>query len=99
MMQLYAPPRIAAASSIVPSFASFQRKWTDLTQGVLNGLDWKSVFVAGGSVLAALRVETTDASAPRTGDVDLFLYGLSEQEAESKVSFQHTHTRSLCYLS
>ena len=61
------------------------------SENQFNGMDWSNVFVAGGSVLSALTQDLGQQSATgdsgfRTSDIDLFLYGLSEEEANEKVA-------------
>ena len=65
------------------------------TENQLRDLDWSNVFVAGGSVLGCLL--PTGASNPRekrafyhkdaykNSDIDLFIYGLSPEEANKKM--------------
>jgi hypothetical protein len=61
-------------------------------------LDWNNVFAAGGSVLACLQPvpEPHNESnltirnyyhknAYKTSDIDLFIYGLNEEEANKKM--------------
>ncbi|KAK0522924.1 hypothetical protein OC834_006090 [Tilletia horrida] len=69
----------------LPSFMShFQR----LTNGILDGLDWSNIFLAGGAALGALTSDGTDATeqAFKTSksDIDLFFYGLSPQQCTAK---------------
>ncbi|KAF8194925.1 hypothetical protein BJ912DRAFT_923825 [Pholiota molesta] len=88
--------RIGGSPSCVADMASFVKRWSIFTHGVLEKfLDWDNVVVAGGSVLAAL-VQTTAQtdnelrklyfSGPYSmADVDIFLWGLSPIEAENKI--------------
>eukprot|EP00008_Paramoeba_atlantica_P010744 CAMPEP_0201480894 /NCGR_PEP_ID=MMETSP0151_2-20130828/5266_1 /ASSEMBLY_ACC=CAM_ASM_000257 /TAXON_ID=200890 /ORGANISM="Paramoeba atlantica, Strain 621/1 / CCAP 1560/9" /LENGTH=1568 /DNA_ID=CAMNT_0047862883 /DNA_START=283 /DNA_END=4989 /DNA_ORIENTATION=+ len=63
---------------------AFRQRWNQFTQGVLDKIDWKGVFVAGGAVLRCLE-KRGDISTTESSDVDLFFYGLSELEAQDKV--------------
>ncbi|KAI4166976.1 MAG: hypothetical protein LQ343_007581 [Gyalolechia ehrenbergii] len=68
--------------------ASFINTFDRVTQGILKGLDWSHVFVAGGMVLNTLL--HTDPSRDRQGDVhecdiDLYLYDLTPEEANLKI--------------
>lgn len=65
----------------------------------MKGLDWSGVFAAGGGVLACVNsIHREHATDPLKGihsflysrqyensDVDLFIYGLNEQQAEDKI--------------
>ncbi|KAL9024300.1 MAG: hypothetical protein Q9196_006616 [Gyalolechia fulgens] len=69
------------------SHASFIETFDRVTQGILKGLDWSHVFVAGGIVLNTLL--HTDPSKDRQGDIhecdiDLYLYDLTPEEANHK---------------
>jgi len=97
LARLY-PPRdaapVGAYAVATTSHAAFESSWRRLTNGALAHLDWSNVVAAGGSVLAALRDtgSSSSSSSPATpsasasSDVDLFLYGMSEQEASRKVA-------------
>lgn len=47
----------------------------------LNDLDFSNVLVAGGAVCNAI------IGRPPYGDIDMFIYGLSEEEANNKVKY------------
>ncbi|KAG2379332.1 hypothetical protein C9374_007471 [Naegleria lovaniensis] len=51
------PPRL------VNNVQAFKLNWHRFTQGVLEGLDWKGVFAAGGGVLGCLLKDGGDPSA------------------------------------
>ena len=83
--------------STVAAAGDFQRNWTLFTEGMLE-LNWSNVIAAGGSVLSCLsplpeRMESSKAAikhhyrskAYATSDVDLFLWGLSPEQAEAKI--------------
>ncbi|KAF7971547.1 hypothetical protein HWV62_20866 [Athelia sp. TMB] len=83
--------------SMVAATEDFQRNWTLFTEGMLE-LNWSNVIAAGGSVLSCLSplpermVPSEDAirhhycsKAYATSDIDLFLWGLSPEQAEAKI--------------
>ncbi|KAL8932077.1 MAG: hypothetical protein Q9216_006972 [Gyalolechia sp. 2 TL-2023] len=68
--------------------ASFIKTFDRVTQGILKGLDWSHVFVAGGMVLNTLL--HIDPSRDLERDVDdcdinLYLYDLTPEEANRKI--------------
>jgi hypothetical protein len=65
--------------------AAFDRNWNELTSGVFNGLNWANVLVAGGAVLACMLPSDGARDPFADTDIDVFLYGLSEQEATAKL--------------
>ncbi|PRP81694.1 hypothetical protein PROFUN_01201 [Planoprotostelium fungivorum] len=73
------------SSANVPSIVTldvFQERMKALTGDTFRGLDWKNVFLAGGSVLGALSSDTM--SMDPGSDIDLFVYGLKVEEANKK---------------
>lgn len=61
---------------------------------MFSNFDWKNVFIAGGSVLSCLlpNFRNTNPSEPviaangfHNTDIDLFIYGLSTEDAFQKV--------------
>lgn len=69
--------------------ASFIKTFDRVTQGILKGLNWDHVLIAGGMVLNTL-LYTDDISEDPHGDIkdcdiDLYLYGLTPCEANRKV--------------
>jgi hypothetical protein len=71
----------ARIASIQPDDQTFIQAFENITGGVLRGLDWANVFVAGGKVLSTL-VHGRDAE---DADVDLYIYGLDAEQANDKV--------------
>jgi hypothetical protein len=73
-------PHVAPGEPAVVSQSEFERRWEQLTHGVLDGFDWRNVVAAGGAVVACLD-PAKDVTAPgqqgRPKDVDLFVYGLT----------------------
>ncbi|KAK0220640.1 hypothetical protein IW262DRAFT_1297690 [Armillaria fumosa] len=81
---------------MVPDIGTFKIHWNLYTENMLAGLDWKGVVAAGGGVLACLSlphvVGSSNSDIRRfqrehypTSDIDLFLYGISPEEAEQKI--------------
>jgi len=86
------------APAIVPSFKEFQQNFNLFSESSLTELDWSNVVAAGSSVTTALLpVPEKWAASKRSlreyyheqlapaSDVDLFLYGLSEEQAIEKI--------------
>eukprot|EP01113_Clastostelium_recurvatum_P045547 TRINITY_DN7836_c0_g1_i1.p1 TRINITY_DN7836_c0_g1~~TRINITY_DN7836_c0_g1_i1.p1 ORF type:complete len:668 (+),score=164.58 TRINITY_DN7836_c0_g1_i1:112-2004(+) len=84
--------RRTRGSSIV-THEEFINNFNVFSSRQLTGLDWNNVFVAGGSVLAALMPppsgldiwEYFHAFAFRASDIDIFIYGLTIEEANRKL--------------
>ncbi|KAJ8074703.1 hypothetical protein PM082_022281 [Marasmius tenuissimus] len=77
---------------VQPSQEAFVSSWSRMTGGVLNGLNWSNVFVAGGSVLGTLITPETDEGHTDhndkgwlASDIDLYIWGLSVHEANAKI--------------
>lgn len=66
---------------IQPSTAAFKDRWDFLTEGLLKGLDWSNIFVAGGIVLGTLLTPAVSgANAPgewQSSDIDMYIFGLN----------------------
>ncbi|KDR74215.1 hypothetical protein GALMADRAFT_123653 [Galerina marginata CBS 339.88] len=91
--------RKEGAPSIVADLEEFKKNWSIFTEGSLSQLvDWNNVVAAGGSVLACLTpLDEADKVSKRairkfyhsnaypTSDVDLFLWGLTPEQAEVKI--------------
>jgi len=90
--------RKEGSPAMTSSLDEFHRHWSIFSEGSLSLLDWNNVVAAGGSVLAcllpvpdankdskrSLRKYFHSAAFP-TSDVDLFLYGLTPEQAEAKI--------------
>jgi len=64
---------------------TFKKNFNELTNNVFKELkDWNNVFVAGGAVLGSL-LNITDRSSFQDTDVDMFIYGLTEEQATQKL--------------
>ncbi|RMJ26284.1 ankyrin repeat protein [Aspergillus sp. HF37] len=84
--------------AVVPSVQDFQTNFSIFTEGSLSDLDWNNVVVAGSAVVTclmpvpekfrdskrSLRQFYHEEFAPAS-DVDLFLYGLTEEQAIEKI--------------
>ena len=78
---------------------TFSQVFDRITKGVLRGLDWTNVIVAGGMALTTLlHVDPTkdDNKSIRDPDIDVYIYGLSPQDANRKAEEIHdTWVRNL----
>lgn len=65
---------------LLPDDAAFAAAWKDATGGLLDGMDWSNILVAGGICLGVLTgvVETSS-------DVDIYVYGLTARQANKKI--------------
>ena len=73
---------------IIKDDTTFRRAFDWITCDILKSLDWTNVFVAGPLVLIVMMLtEPSRRLQKRLGTdmVDLYLYGLTVQEAQSKV--------------
>eukprot|EP00029_Vermamoeba_vermiformis_P008738 TRINITY_DN4171_c0_g1_i1.p1 TRINITY_DN4171_c0_g1~~TRINITY_DN4171_c0_g1_i1.p1 ORF type:complete len:2196 (-),score=786.80 TRINITY_DN4171_c0_g1_i1:32-6574(-) len=77
----------------------FKKGFKEICHGVFKGLDWSNVFVAGGAVLGSL-MNITDRSGFKDSDIDMFLYGLTEEEANDKLKHIYfivqSNTKATC---
>lgn len=92
--------RAEGSPAMVDSFDEFKKNWAIFTEGSLSQLtDWSNVVAAGGSVQACLAPVPDSAKASKrslrkylhnkafpSSDVDLFLYGLTPEQAEAKIN-------------
>ncbi|KAJ6546431.1 hypothetical protein DFH09DRAFT_1171031 [Mycena vulgaris] len=80
----------AEAIFVQPSNEAFQKRWGSMTDGLLHGLNWDNLFVAGGIVLGSiLTPEVPDANKPDewlSSDIDMYIYGLSPTVANKKIN-------------
>lgn len=86
--------------AVVPTLKGFRDNFNVFSELSLSELDWNNVVAAGSSVVSALlpvpeeyntskrslRKYYHEISAPAS-DVDLFLYGLTEQQAVEKMKY------------
>lgn len=89
--------------AVVPSVSDFQTNFSIFTEGSLSDIDWSNVVVAGSAVVTclmpvpeqfrdskrSLRQFYHEKFAPAS-DVDLFLYGLTEEQALEKIKHIET---------
>lgn len=73
------------AMSIPSNDEVFVQDFDRATGGILRGLDWSNVLVAGEKVLGIF-LPTDDVSG---SDIDLYIYGLDAEQANQKV--RHIH--------
>ncbi|KAE8219871.1 hypothetical protein CF326_g8858 [Tilletia indica] len=71
----------------IRSLAAFRDAFATFGGSVLAGLDYSNIFIAGGSILATLtELDTGNFDDLLKGsDIDIFLYGLSGEEAHNKI--------------
>ncbi|KAK0542677.1 hypothetical protein OC845_006500 [Tilletia horrida] len=70
----------------INTLASFIRRFDAMTAGILKGLDWTNVIVAGGLPLAVLTSVTNEQAEQYQGsDIDLYLHGLNAKQATAKL--------------
>ncbi|TFK64176.1 ankyrin [Pluteus cervinus] len=90
--------RKEGTSSMANDLEEFKKSWAIFTEASLSTLDWSNVVAAGGAVqacLAPLSDETKSSKknlrkhlhtvAYPTSDVDLFIWGLTPEQAEVKM--------------
>ncbi|KAJ7648214.1 hypothetical protein DFH06DRAFT_1050168, partial [Mycena polygramma] len=85
--------------SLVSDLDEFKKNWSIFSEGSLSQLmNWDNVIVAGGAILACLAPLSEQARASKramrqyyhsaaypSSDVDLFLWGLTPEQAELKI--------------
>ncbi|CAG8909526.1 unnamed protein product [Penicillium egyptiacum] len=86
------------SAAVVPSLNEFKNNFALFTEGSLSEIDWSNVVAAGSAVMTSLlpvpekyrnskrglRKYYHEEFAPAS-DVDLFLYGLTEEQALEKI--------------
>jgi hypothetical protein len=90
--------RAHGSPATVQSLKEFQRNFTIFSESSLVDLDWNNVVAAGSSVVNCLMPVPKEYDASKrtlrefyhekfcpASDVDLFLYGLTEEEAVKKI--------------
>lgn len=90
--------RPSGSPAVVPTLKEFQNNFSIFSEGSLSGLDWRNVVVSGSAVVTCLlpledkyreskrllRQYYHQEFAPAS-DVDLFIYGLNEEQAIEKI--------------
>ncbi|KAK0558481.1 hypothetical protein OC861_006900, partial [Tilletia horrida] len=70
----------------INTLPAFLRRFEFMSSGILKGLDWKNVMIAGGLPLAVLTSVTDEEAAEYQGsDIDMYLYGLAPEQATAKL--------------
>lgn len=98
--------RTDGSPAVVSRLKDFQRNFGVFSESSLAELDWSNVVAAGSSVVNCLLPVPDEYNATKRGlrefyhekfcpasDVDLFLYGLSEEEAVEKIKDIETRVR------
>ncbi|KAF8212485.1 hypothetical protein K438DRAFT_2010701 [Mycena galopus ATCC 62051] len=82
---------VLGAVSTPPSNEAFKKRWDSMTDGLLEGLDWTNIVVAGGIVLGSLLTPpVSGANRPeewRSSDIDAYIYGLNPTLANKKIEY------------
>ena len=74
--------------SMQPSSAAFSQTFDRITRGILRGLDWNNVLIAGGIVLTTLLhtdPSQDDDKSVKDPDINLYIYGLCPKDANHKL--------------
>ncbi|KAK0545217.1 hypothetical protein OC845_005201 [Tilletia horrida] len=70
----------------INNLSAYERRFESMTRGILKGLDWNNVMVAGGLPLAVLTSVTDEQADECHGsDIDMYLYGLEPEQATAKL--------------
>ena len=98
--------RPSGSPAVVQSLKEFKRNFNVFSESSLIELDWANVVASGSSVVNCLLPVPKKYSATKRGlrefyhekfspasDVDLFLYGLTEEEAVEKIKEIETKVR------
>ncbi|KAN0024453.1 hypothetical protein ACTFIV_008861 [Dictyostelium citrinum] len=73
----------------------FKQEWNQFSNNMFDGFNWANVFVAGGSVLGcSLDGGIFGNKGFENSDIDIFLYGLSEDGANRKLDEIEQHIKS-----
>ena len=73
---------------ILANSKAFNTTFHRITKGILIGLDWNNVLVAGGIALTTLMHTDSDKDnnkSVKDPDIDIYLYGLNTEQANEKV--------------
>ncbi|KAJ7235624.1 hypothetical protein B0H12DRAFT_1141370 [Mycena haematopus] len=69
---------------IQPSTVAFKKKFSRMSDRLLENLDWSNLLVAGGIVLGSLMADSSHGHWS-SSDIDLYVYGLSSADANKKI--------------
>lgn len=83
-----------ASGFAVVEKSEFLNRFNSFTSNVFNNFNWKNVIVAGGCVLGCLL--TNAGNNYDSSDIDMFVYGLSQEEANAKVISTILHLVTDC---
>ncbi|KAH3742859.1 Arp, Ankyrin repeat protein [Pelomyxa schiedti] len=96
---------------LVKTLDEFKQNFNLFTAWRLEGMSWDNICVAGGAVLCSMTDLTKSRSIPisspqqimaaqldefPSSDIDIFLYGLTYEEAAKKILEIHEHLRHSC---
>lgn len=76
---------------VQPSISAFAKTFEQISDGLLRGLDWNNVCIAGGIALGALLSPNTSEgpTSPqnpwKNSDIDMYIYGLEPAQANQKL--------------
>ncbi|KAJ6448239.1 hypothetical protein C8R47DRAFT_1231049 [Mycena vitilis] len=76
------------STTITGSADAFKHAFCQMTDGLLENLDWSNVCVAGGIILGTLlrpHNVYADSDLWESSDIDIYIYGLSATEATAKI--------------
>eukprot|EP00339_Tiarina_fusa_P029651 CAMPEP_0117004946 /NCGR_PEP_ID=MMETSP0472-20121206/5747_1 /TAXON_ID=693140 ORGANISM="Tiarina fusus, Strain LIS" /NCGR_SAMPLE_ID=MMETSP0472 /ASSEMBLY_ACC=CAM_ASM_000603 /LENGTH=1154 /DNA_ID=CAMNT_0004706065 /DNA_START=652 /DNA_END=4116 /DNA_ORIENTATION=- len=89
LLTKFSKPLRIGAPSICNSQNKFNENWEAFTESQFQGLNWENLFVAGGAVLSCLQPDfstSVELGNPfHSSDIDIFVYGLSQFEANEKL--------------
>jgi hypothetical protein len=77
-------PRANSISATVVNRDKFFSQWNEFTHNTFVGVNWDNIVVAGGAVLGVL-IENPINFSFHNSDIDVFVYGLSAEEATKKI--------------
>ncbi|CAD6898881.1 unnamed protein product [Tilletia controversa] len=70
----------------INTLSAFHLRFDSMTFGALKGLDWRNVLVAGEISMGALTsVTDEDAKQSESSDIDLYLWGITVDQANAKL--------------
>ncbi|EGG20107.1 poly(ADP-ribosyl)transferase [Cavenderia fasciculata] len=81
--------RGSVGSKIVPSLSKFNENWKKFSNNAFDStFDWNNLVVAGGAILGCT---LSNSQGFDSSDIDIFLYGLTEQESTEKLRSLHEY--------
>lgn len=79
--RVQAPYNLYQPGNQTYSLEDFETRFHRFSCNQLRDINWNNLVVAGGAVLDSLNVDKHESK----GDIDMFIYGLDEQEANNKL--------------